>query len=338
MLCLTLLKTEGNMKAIISHPNHITTARYDSKITAIDENVIAHIIWKLRTHTHFEVFKTFDSEKIELNFKDIDKNRNYEQIFKSLNKLIDTKIYYEKNIPPKNKIQRTISQFISGVRKTENNRSIIIEIPSFTLEYLSYLNGGYSKIELDYYFRLKSVYSKRLYKLCKQYCDTGGFRWTETQLREVLDIKNSHRRLSDLKKRTLDKASNELKDKCLLYFNYSIETQNNQRQFVFKIKSSVSKKTTEKTIQAIANIGIKKDSTIFIYQFLLYFFPSHINDKAISITKKIIQKDCVNKIEKRFKHLKMEIENGKKNKMSAKNLLVNVILPEYDIIKKDNSS
>lgn len=326
------------MEAIISHPNHITTARYDSTITAIDENVIAHIILKLNKHTHFEVFKTFDSETIELNFKDIDKNRNYEQILISLNKLCNTKIYYEKNIPPKNKIQRTITQFISGLRKTENNRSITLEVPGFTIEYLSYLKGGYSYIELDHYLRLKSVYSKRLYKLCKQYCNTGGFRRTEIELREVLDIVDSYPSLSDLKKRTLDKASKELEEKCNVYFLYSIEIQNGQKQFVFKIKSSVSKKTTEKTIQVIENIAIKRDPNIFIYQFLLYFFPSHIDNKAIRYSEKIIQKDLVNKIEKRFKHLKREIENGKKDKSSAKNLLITIILPEYDIIKKDKSS
>ena len=74
------------MKTIINHPNHIIYASFNKQLTSIDENIIFHILNQIKHKNHFEEFKEYESEKIQLKFKYLNINRNYKSIESTLKK------------------------------------------------------------------------------------------------------------------------------------------------------------------------------------------------------------------------------------------------------------
>lgn len=318
------------MKTILNHPNHIIYASFNSELTIIDENIIFHILNQIKHINHFEEFKEYKSEKIYLKFKKLNINRNYKSIETTLKKLSNTSIEYSKNIPRHEKIQRTITNFISGYRKTENKREVIIEIPGFTVEFLTYLKGGYSKLDFNHFISLKSIYSKRVYKLIAQFNDKGGFNISEPKFRKIIGIENKYLRASDFKKK-INLVKIELKTKCNIEFKYKINKQQTKSYLSFKIINNNSilldKNSYKKT---------KGNREMNIYNFLKIFFP--IN-KSQLITEQIIESENSEKFYNRIERLKNELSSGysKKSKFDVTNLLISTILPEYKIKIKESS-
>ena len=322
------------MKTILNHPNHIIYASFNKELTKIDENIIFHILNQIKHINHFEEFRQYESEKIQLKFKYLNINRNYKSIESTLKKLSNTSIEYSKNIPKQQKIERTITNFISGYRKTENKREVIIEVPSFTVEFLTYLKGGYSKLDFEYFISLKSIYSKRIYKLLIQYRDKGGFNMREPKFRKILGIENKYLRTSDLIKK-INQVNKELKVKCEVEFNYIINTQKTNSYLSFKIINTNNSILLERNHLN----KIKGNRDMFIYNFLKFFFSSNDSNKAQMITEQIIENGNSEQFYNRIKRLKNELSSGnsKKSKSDVTNLLISTILPEYKVKIKESS-
>lgn len=321
------------MKTIINHPNHIIYASFNKELTSIDENIIFHILNQIKHINHFEEFKQYKSEKIQLKFKYLNINRNYKSIENTLKKLSNTSIDYSKNIPKHEKIERTITNFISGYRKTENKREVIIEIPGFTVEFLTYLQGGYGKLNFNNFISLKSIYSKRIYKLLAQYRDKGGFNISETKFRSIIGVENKYLRTSDLRKK-INLANKELKNKCEVEFNYKINTNQTSSYLSFKIIN-----THNSILERSYQNKIKGNQHMFIFNFLRVFFSSNDSNEAQLITEQIIENGNSEQFYNRIKRLKNELSSGisKKSKSDVTNLLISTILPEYKVKIKESS-
>ena len=322
------------MKTIINHPNHIIYASFDRELNTIDENIIIHILKKIKHINHFEEFKKYKSEKIKLEFKILNKNRNYKTIEDSLKKLSSMSIDYSKNIPKHEKIERTITNFISGYRKTKNKREVIIEIPGFTIEFLTYLKGGYGKLNFNNFISLRSIYSKRIYKLIAQYSDQGGFKLSEHKFRKLLGVENKYLRTSDLRKK-INLAKKEIDQICDIEYNFKIykNTKNSYLSFkIIFIENSSSVKENKFT-------KLKKNRDVYIYNFLSVFFSPTDSTKAIDITKQLIESGNSEKFYNRIKRLKNELSSGSstKTKSDVINLLISTILPEYKIKEIESS-
>ena len=322
------------MKTILKHPNHIIYATFNKELTSIDENIIFHILNQIKHINHFEEFKEYKSEKIQLKFKYLNINRNYKSIESTLKKLSNTSIDYSKNIPKHEKIERTITNFISGYRKTENKREVIIEIPGFTVEFLTYLKGGYSKLDFKHFISLKSIYSKRIYKLLIQFSDKGGFNISEPKFRKIIGIENKYLRTSDLRKK-LNLVNKELKIKCEVEFNYKINTQKTNSYLSFKIINTYNSVALERNHQN----KIKGNRDMFIYNFLKVFFPAINSNQSQLITEQLIENGNSEQFYNRVKRLKNELStnNSKKTKNDVTNLLISTILPEYKVKIKESS-
>lgn len=285
------------MKTILNHPNHIIYAYFNKDLRSIDENIIFHILNQIKHINHFEEFRQYKSEKVQLKFKYLNINRNYKSIESSLKKLSNTSIEYSKNIPNHEKIERTITNFISGYRKTENKREVIIEIPGFTVEFLTYLKGGYGKLNFKHFISLKSIYSKRIYKLLAQFNDKGGFNISEPKFRKIIGIENKYLRTSDFKKK-LNLANKELKNKCGIEFKYKINTQQTTSYLSFKIINH--------TVSSERNSynKIKGDRDMKIYNFLKCFLSSNDSNKPQLITEQIIENGSSEQFYNRVKKTK----------------------------------
>ncbi|NJB82075.1 replication initiation protein [Wenyingzhuangia aestuarii] len=306
---------------IIRHPNHIITAIYNNELSKIDEIVILHIALKIRHKEHFNKYVAIKSEFIKLKVNELDSKRNYNQYMDSIEKLSKTSVYYVKNLVD-NKLEKTVTQFISGVRKTPNNREVIIELPGFTIEYLTYLKGGYSDIDFFVFMRLKSKYSIKLYKLCCRFANLGGFNYYEEELRSLVGALETLQTVSDLKRRAIEVAKRELKEVSDIYFEYSIDKRKDGVFFRFKILSS----NVQQSIHSLKN-----DELMKIFNFLLKFYPSSKNDNAIHYSEKIAENENTMLIRSRLERLMSEYYHDKKSKQSTLNLLNNVIFPEYNI-------
>jgi plasmid replication initiation protein len=322
------------MKTIINHPNHIIYASFDRELNTIDENIIIHILKKIKHINHFEEFKKYKSEKIQLEFKVLNENRKYKRIEKSLKKLSSINIEYSKNIPKHKKIDRTITNFISGYRKTDNKREVIIEVPGFTIEFLTYLKGGYGKLDFKNFISLRSIYSKRIYKLIAQYIDKGGFKLREDKFRKALGIENKYLRTSDLiKKKNLCKK--EIDHVCDIEYNFKIYKNEKNTFLSFKIVL-----IDNSPLQGENKFTkLKKNRDLYIYNILSVFFPPNDSTKAIDITKQVIENGSSVKFYNRMKRLKDELSSNTstKTKRDVTNLLISTILPEYKVKKIESS-
>jgi hypothetical protein len=316
------------MQTILNHPNHIIYASFDKELTKIDENVIVHILKQIKHINHFDEFKQYRSEKILLKFKYLNINRNYKPIEDTLIKLKNTSIEYSKNIPKQEKIERTITNFISGYRKTENKREVIIEIPGFTIEFLTYLKGGYGKLDFNNFISLKSLFSKRIYKLVSQFSNKGGFKLSEPKFRKVLGIENKYLKTSDLRKK-INLSNEELRNKCGIEFKFKI----NPHQIESFLSVKIIDNNNSILLKENPYIKIKGNQDMHIYNFLTSYFPSINSNKSQLITEQIIENGDSEQFYNRIKRLKNELSSSdsKKSKSDVTNLLISTILPEYKV-------
>ena len=119
-----------------------------------------------------------------------------------------------------------------------------VQISKEILPFLVELTQKYTEYSLTVAMGLKSKWSQRMYELCCQFRNAGGFYLEVEELRRMFILENKYTNYGDLKKKVLEVAHKELKDlydkgQCDLYFNYSEQKRGRKvESFSFKVISS----------------------------------------------------------------------------------------------------
>lgn len=119
-----------------------------------------------------------------------------------------------------------------------------VQISKKILPFLVELTKKYTEYSLTVAMGLKSKWSQRMYELCCQFRNAGGFYLEVSELRRMFALEDKYRNYSDLKNRVLEVSKYELKDlydkgQCDLYFNYSEQKMGRKIESLsFKIVSS----------------------------------------------------------------------------------------------------
>ncbi|MFB6248156.1 MAG: replication initiation protein [Salinibacter sp.] len=77
------------------------------------------------------------------------------------------------------------------------------------------------------FLRLRSTYSMQIYEMLKMRQDLHRHCLSLTELRQKLSIENKYKHFYDLKRRVLEQARTELKEKADIYFTYRVKRENN---------------------------------------------------------------------------------------------------------------
>lgn len=312
----------------IRKPNHISTARFT--LSTIEYNIIYFIIDELSKTQSLDISKEYSEQEVLIELKKIEKNNNYQRIKDSIKSLASKQVEYHINIPGVNgkshQIQENVTSLISGIKYIRNSQYISFIVPSQACRFFCYLGGGFTSIQKTIAIGLSSIYSKALYELCCRWLDKGGYNCKIEDLKIDLSIENKYKQIAHFRQRILDDSIIELKEKADLFFTYTLSKSNKKYDRIsIKIHGNYRNKS--------GFSGIKQEHYVFVYTFLNHYFPNYKDTKALDYTEILVKQNNLEKAFSRFQRLDDDFSNGIKTKRDIFNLLVNVILPELEILK-----
>ncbi len=304
----------------IIQPNMVTNAKYD--FSKIQKNVLYHIIGAIQYRMDKDNFG-FQEERVTLKTNQLDKNRNYNEIYEAGESLMEKKIRYTYIDPEHGKQAKVITRLISSIKHIENSEIIEITIPSMTIPFLTHIGNGFTIFEQTVAISLPSTYSQRIYELCCQWKGKGGFQMSLDEFREVLNIPfkytNGH-----IKERVLKKAKNDLKE--YIDFDYSMSKVNSRAYNYVKIKIHSTNINTSSPTQ-------NKDLYSRIFNLLAIPFPPiDYQGYQMQISNDVAEKNELSSFLKKLERLNKEFEQEKYTPTHYRRIVLKSLKEDYDII------
>lgn len=180
----------------------------------------------------------FDMIKIDVNeYKqifNIKSNKIYQELESIANSLYEEEIYY---INPENHdFGRT--RWLTTCEYDKEQKGIKIEFNHKLIRDLLIFRGGYTKMSFNNFVdKLKSKHSFRIYELCRQYLPIGHRDFYIEDFKFKLRIFNTeYTQYSDLKRRVIKKAINEINKYTDLYLEFAEIEKNKKTSKVEKIR------------------------------------------------------------------------------------------------------
>jgi len=270
-------KKEDPKSLEIIQPNSVTNAKYD--FTPVQENILTCFFDALQKHMTKEKpidLTLFGEPVIRIQASEVAKGNTKYYVRKQL-EILNTKVIRYDYTDNKNRINDVSTSVISGHLTVRDSDYIDVYLSKLALPYFLYYGKGvggtlYSKtIALT----LKSIFSKRIYKLCKRWENKGGFKLPLDEFKEILDIKEKLNRPAQLKRTVLDVAKKEIDNHGDVSFNYSLN------------KVNKSRKVNQITFKIFSLKGGKKEGTVkngdwyqFLYRFFAHTYPHTKNNNA----------------------------------------------------------
>jgi plasmid replication initiation protein len=111
-------------------------------------------------------------------------------------------------------------RWVFGVRYHDDEGRVTLGFSPWVIPYLTCLKEQFTSLRLSQVANLKSVYSIRLLEFLMQFKATGKFLIELDRFKDRLELKNEYKRFFDLKKRVIEPAVKELKEKSNLTINW----------------------------------------------------------------------------------------------------------------------
>ncbi|MWW24266.1 replication initiation protein [Algibacter lectus] len=308
----------------IKQPNHVSTARFNYSLTVLEKNIIYTIIEELQKIMSRDLNQKYINQRITVELKTLEQNRNYNRIKNAIKKLGSKHVEFDVVIPKTGKMTGFSTSLISGLRHEYNSGLIILNIPEDACRFFCYIGGGFTSFQKTIAISLNSIYSKYLYELCCRWEDRGGYSCSIEELKIYLSITDKYNQIVHLRAKVLEQAKEELKKKADLFFTYSLTK-------VGRKYSNISFKIHRNTQGNEEYYGVREEHFIYVYNFLIRFFPNYDDNKAANYADIIANGGYVEKAYYRFVKLEDQLEARYKTKKDIKNILLKSILPEYGI-------
>ena len=308
-------------KDSLIQPNRVTNAIYS--YTAIQENILTCIIGSIQKHmTRKSPVETslFGQPIVRVSAKQIGTNKT--KILRELTNLRKKDIRYSSSDQEGDIDIET--GLVSGFGDIKDTDYIDIHLSAYSIPYLIYWGSkGFTTFSRTLALTLKSKYTKRIYKMLKQWEDKGAIPSINIEkFRETLQTPKSYDRNTILEEKVLIPAKKELDERGDITFEYLI-TKERPKLYEIKIKilSSSSKKEEDNTSNWYS----------FVYRFLCFVYPKYKSDKALTITDKIQEKRIMRKVYLRFSKLDDQLSNGEKKSEDIIKMTKHILKTDYDI-------
>lgn len=206
------------MNEIVKIHNDFTNTRL-SNLTAKELDLLMAICVKVKNQQDNVISIKFDELQRLSNYKQYNLNDLRKDLTKMHQNLIKMFIVTYKDNDGAEVTESLFRQF----RKYDNY--LKVQISDKLLYLLNDLTSNFTTFELQEFVSLQSKYSKRLYKLLKQYKSTGQYAVSKNMLYEQLNVPQNYR-MCDFKIRVLNPALEE----CKIYFkNLSVSVEKGGR-------------------------------------------------------------------------------------------------------------
>lgn len=205
---------------IVQQSNMITSARYDFSL--LEKRIIYLIAAQLNGSKNL-----FEGIDLHLPIKRILKptedtgSNNYEQVLKAAERLLH-RTYKIVGTNENSKRFKIGVAIISSYRIVDGKGLLEVSVDKHIVPYFAELlnTPQVTKLNLNNALSLKSTYSQRLYEFCSRFKDTGWWKVSVEELREMLELEGKFSTWGNLKERVLETAKKELEKKSDIHFKY----------------------------------------------------------------------------------------------------------------------
>lgn len=190
----------------------------------------------------------------------------------------------------------TQTALLSSAKYVEGTGTVQVTISKEIKPYLMDLAKGFTVYSLDYALSLKSVYSQRMYELLSRYKDLGVWQCDVDELKYILKLEDKYDGYGMFKKKVLDVARKELKEKTDLSFTIKEVKQSRKvAKLIFVIETKDNS----------ASLEIEFDEKSKIHNKLINEFKLS-KWQATQIVKQVDEKT----IHKQLFNIRMQINDG----------------------------
>jgi len=293
----------------IKQSNIATTAKYE--YTKVQKNVMFLIVRELQPLMTKEELE-WKEHTITIQLSALDANNNYKRIKGELTKLRrkDIEFVFQRNGEPAAEV---VTGLISSFKHVPNSKEVTIYIPSAVLPFLCSIGRGYTELQTIVALSLRSTHSQRMYELCHRWKNHrgAGFSYPISELKAMLGVESKYKQIGELKKKVLNVAHKELKEKADVWFDYTLEKRHSRSYNWIVVKIHQNSPEAIKDNRK----GEKGDKYSFVWRFLQHSFSSNQSDKANVITDQIANNGDLDTAYDRFARLDDELTTGKKERL-----------------------
>lgn len=128
-------------------------------------------------------------------------------------------------------------RWVFGVRYHDQEGKVTLGFSPWVVPYLTSLREQFTSLKLSQVANLKSIYSIRLLEFVTQFKSTGKFIIDLDRFKDRLCLKDEYKRFFDLKRRVIEPAIKELKEKSNLVIDWKpIKSGKTTKQLEFFFK------------------------------------------------------------------------------------------------------
>jgi plasmid replication initiation protein len=315
-------------KDSLIQPNKVTTASY--AYSATEENILTCIMASIQGHlTQEQPIQTdlFGSPIVRIRASQVASGKNKYHVINELRKLRKKDIFYSYEDAEGKKDVET--NLISGHTDLADTDFIDVHLAAYSIPYLVYYGKGvggtiYSKTLA---LTLQGKYTKRIYKMLKQWEDKGGVPTIDIEdFRHQFNLPKSYKNPYLLREKVLDPAKEELNKHGDITFEYSLTKVKSRSYNTLNIKIFSTK--TNKS----------NDNTDHWYKFVYFFigrtYPTYENDRAQRITDQLSSGGNLRAAFTKFSKLDDDFSNGKKNNEDVVKLTKYILKNDFGIETK----
>jgi plasmid replication initiation protein len=299
-------------------PNTLTNARYN--YSAVAKNVIYTMVNELQkwqTHEKEPQRDLFGNIEIGLDVAAIAKGTNYGEVWKAIEKELMVRPigYTYKN--EDGEIVEVKTVLVPTMSRVRGRGKITIILVPASIPVLLFLGQGFTAYSKTIAMSLPSIYSKRLYELCCRFRDTGFYRTTIADFRQLMNCDEKFRQIGQLRDYVIEKAVKDINELSELHISY---------QFV---KGKRIGQTPAKVEQVIFFIVPKKEDRQYYFENYRVVFNvlAGIYDDSIamSIADWLMDNKRIVAASERLEDIRKEIKEGEIKKHGAHNYLLPVL-------------
>ena len=212
-------------------------------------DLLISLCYKLRDEGIEEVKLPFDELKKLSRYEGKDNQRFVKDLDSVYKKLIELNFKYE----DENKIIRFV--LFKSYEIDKNEKIVTIAVNEKFKYILNQLTGNFTKFELNQFVNLTSQYSKHIFRLLKQFSETGWREFLLSDFRELLNIPEKYR-ISEIDKKVLNEKIIEELGKSFKNIKI-IKLKNGRSVYKIRFEWEVEKKK-EKEIEVLPKTSKEK--------------------------------------------------------------------------------
>ncbi len=241
------------MKDLVAKSNHVVEASY--RLTLNEQRLVLLCIRQIKKGkqiTAQDSFTVFASEFADM--FDISSDRAYSELQTVAEKLYERSVTIYQPDPEYPKLTHTKTRWISSIDYIPDEGRVRLYFAAKMIPYISMLEGGFTRYNIEHIAGMSSVYSIRFYELfkCWLFGESSKVRTVGLdELKGLLNLKDENGEyqypsIKDFKLRVLDKGIDEINDHSDLKVTY--EDKKTGRKitdftFTFSIKVRESAKS-----------------------------------------------------------------------------------------------